>query len=62
MDEMEAALSKSPWLAGDEYSLADISITPYIQRFEANELTRLIDWTVRPRSGNVAAHHGTAIL
>ncbi len=51
MDEMDAALSKSPWLAGDEYSLADISITPYIQRFEANELTRLVDWTVRPAVG-----------
>ena len=51
MDEMEAALSERPWLAGGEYSLADISIAPYIQRFEANGLSRLIDWTARPAVG-----------
>lgn len=51
VDEMEAALSEQPWLAGGEYSLADISITPYIQRFEANGLSRLVDWTVRPAVG-----------
>lgn len=52
MDEMEATLSNHPWLAGDEFSLADISITPYIQRFEVNGLTRLIDWSTRRAVGN----------
>lgn len=52
MDEMEATLSSHPWLAGDEFSLADISITPYIQRFEVNGLTRLIDWSTRRAVGN----------
>ncbi|MBT7032428.1 MAG: hypothetical protein HN970_16225, partial [Rhodospirillaceae bacterium] len=34
-------------LAGDEFSLADISITPFLERFQVNGLTALIDWTAR---------------
>lgn len=30
--EMEAALQESRWLAGDTYSLADVAMTPYINR------------------------------
>jgi len=30
--KMQAALSKSPWLAGTTYSLADIAIVPFIER------------------------------
>ena len=32
--QMERALGMSPWLAGAEYSLADIALTPYIVRIE----------------------------
>ena len=32
--EMETALETSPWLAGDSYSLADVSLTPDINRLE----------------------------
>ncbi|MBT6292432.1 MAG: glutathione S-transferase domain-containing protein, partial [Rhodospirillaceae bacterium] len=47
LDEMEVTLSTSPWMAGDEFSLADISITPFLERFQVNGLTALIDWTAR---------------
>lgn len=32
LTEMEATLQKSPWLAGETYSLADVAMTPYINR------------------------------
>jgi len=34
LDEMEEALSKHSWLAGDAYSLADVAFTPYLARLE----------------------------
>jgi len=52
MDEMEATLSGSTWLAGDSFSLADISIAPFIERFEANGLERLVDFSNRPSTGD----------
>jgi glutathione S-transferase len=52
LDEMEVTLSASPWLAGDEFSLADISITPFLERFQVNGLSALIDWTARPNLGD----------
>lgn len=30
--DMELALAKGPWLAGETYSLADIALTPYVNR------------------------------
>ena len=33
-DRMEAALADSPWLAGPDYSLADVALTPYLVRIE----------------------------
>ena len=51
MDEMEATLQKQDWLAGASYSLADIGVTPFVQRFEANSLTDLVDWDARPAVG-----------
>ena len=33
-DDLDAHLSKNDWLAGDNYSLADITYTPYLTRFE----------------------------
>ena len=51
MGEMEATLQTQDWLAGDSYSLADIAVTPFIQRFEVNTLTELVDWDARPVLG-----------
>lgn len=52
MDEMEAALRNAPWLCGEKLSLADISVAPFIERFESNGMTKLVDWSKRPRVGN----------
>lgn len=52
MDEMEAALRNAPWLCGENLSLADISVAPFIERFESNGMTKLVDWSKRPRVGN----------
>ena len=52
MDEMEATLQTQDWLAGDSYSLADIAVTPFIQRFEVNTLTELVDWDARSALGD----------
>ncbi|HUY18239.1 MAG TPA: glutathione S-transferase family protein [Candidatus Binataceae bacterium] len=32
LGEMEAALAAGPWLLGDQYTLADLGLTPYIDR------------------------------
>jgi glutathione S-transferase len=32
--KMEAQLGRTKWLAGDEFSLADIALIPYVQRLE----------------------------
>jgi glutathione S-transferase len=45
LDRMEAALAADRWLAGDEYSLADINIAPFVHRlasFSEYDLDR--DW------------------
>lgn len=45
--DMEAALESGPWLAGADYSLADIAYTPYAARLEHLRLDRM--WESRPR-------------
>jgi glutathione S-transferase len=52
LDDMEKLLSGQPWLAGDEYSLADIAMVPFFERFEANGLSALADWNRRPAVGD----------
>lgn len=32
LDDMDAQLAETPWLAGEAYSLADIALTPYVKR------------------------------
>ena len=44
MDELDKALSKNVWVVGDNFTLADIAIAPFIERFEANKLNMLIDF------------------
>jgi glutathione S-transferase len=43
LNEMEEALSKHPWLAGDTYSLADVAFTPYIVRLEHLNILQILD-------------------
>ena len=56
--EMEAALARTPYLAGETYSLADIAATPYVNRAAALGMDRLWvgrrphveDWFARMRA------------
>jgi glutathione S-transferase len=43
LDEMEEALSKHQWLAGDTYSLADVAFTPYILRLEHLNILQILE-------------------
>lgn len=43
LNEMEEALSKHQWLAGDTYSLADVAFTPYIVRLEHLNILQILD-------------------
>lgn len=52
MDQLEEILTDQAWIAGETFSLADISIAPFIERFEANELERIVDWQARPHVGD----------
>lgn len=52
LDDMERLLAGQPWLAGEEYSLADIAMVPFFQRFEVNQLDGLVDWARRPAVGD----------
>ena len=46
LGDMESALSKHPWLAGKEFSLADIGYAPYATRLDHLQLQFL--WDRRP--------------
>jgi glutathione S-transferase len=47
LGDMERCLSNSPWLAGPEFSLADIGYAPYATRLDHLQLQFL--WDKRPR-------------
>lgn len=54
---VEAGLKPGPWLAGSQYSLADIAVIPFIERInnlrpdlvDGKRLPRLVDWHGRMR-------------
>jgi glutathione S-transferase len=53
-EEMDAALADARWLAGETYSLADISLVVYVRRLESfmmaplfSHLERLNEWYAR---------------
>ena len=58
LEDMEDALNKSPWLAGQDYSLADVSLTSYINRVAELQIhplwesarPRVADWFARIRA------------
>lgn len=44
----EEALRDHPWLVGDQFTLADFSMTPYVNRFDRLGMAEM--WTAsRPR-------------
>lgn len=54
--KMEEALSESAWLAGDCFTMADVALTPYVNRlaalgmhgmWEGGRLARVADWFER---------------
>lgn len=47
LDDFEAILNQSTWLAGPDYSLADIAYTSYMTRLEMLNYQRM--WSERPR-------------
>jgi glutathione S-transferase len=55
---MENTLAEQPWLAGDTYSLADIAVTPYVNRLDMLGMSEmwigsrplLTDWFERMKS------------
>ncbi|MPZ78472.1 MAG: glutathione S-transferase family protein [Deltaproteobacteria bacterium] len=47
LGDMETSLSNGPWLAGKEFSLADIGYAPYITRLDHLQMQFL--WDDRPR-------------
>ena len=57
LKKVDDSLRQSPWLAGKNYSLADIAMIPFIDRInnlrhdllDTNRLPRLIDWYERMR-------------
>ncbi len=44
--DMEATLSRTPWLAGGAYSLADVGMTPYVNRLSMMGMEGF--WNGRP--------------
>ena len=58
LDELEEALGDAPFLAGEDWSLADAAVTPYINRLDMIGLDRmwegarprLADWFARIKS------------
>jgi ganglioside-induced differentiation-associated protein 1 len=50
---METALATRPWLAGETFSLADIAVTPYVNRLDMLGMTpmwegpRVAEWFSR---------------
>lgn len=49
LDQMEAALTRGPWLLGRDYSLADIALAPYVNRIEVLKRPEMVGAARRPR-------------
>ena len=47
VERMDRALADAPWLAGEELSLADVDIAPFVQRLVRIDLFDLV--AARPR-------------
>lgn len=51
MSNLDKALAKNTWVVGDQFTLADIAIAPFIERFQANKLNMLVDYQKWPNIG-----------
>lgn len=49
LDQMEGSLKNGPWLVGDQYTLADIAMVPFINRIEVLERPEMVRASRRPR-------------
>ncbi len=49
LNQMQDALATRPWLAGKEYSLADIAMAPFINRIEVLKRPEMVQSSRRPR-------------
>ena len=49
LDKMEESLSLAPWLAGNEYSLGDIAMAPFINRIEVLKPPEMVGAARRPK-------------
>ena len=49
LDKMEAALAENQWLCGSEFSLADVAMTPYVNRLAALAMESLWEQGKRPK-------------
>ncbi|MCP3984814.1 MAG: glutathione S-transferase family protein [bacterium] len=47
---LEAALVEGPWLAGDRYSLADVTWTPFVHRMTILDMSVFWEGGLRPRT------------
>ena len=45
--DMQASLDKGTWLAGRDYSLADMAFLPYVNRLDQLQLAHM--WSNRPK-------------
>ncbi|MGP0095078.1 MAG: glutathione S-transferase family protein [Xanthobacteraceae bacterium] len=52
LQKMERALAASPWLAGDAFSIADISVTPYVNRLAMLQMENMWEQGRLPRVAN----------
>ena len=72
--EIEAQRSRTKWLASDMFTLADIEITPYVERIDRLGLARmwegrphLEDWFKRVKArpsfiGSLTTHRPTSMI
>jgi glutathione S-transferase len=52
LDQMDGVLAEGPWIAGREYSLADIAMAPYVNRIEVLKRPEMVSAARRPRLAN----------
>lgn len=49
LNKMEETLGQGPWLAGNEYSLGDIAMAPFINRIEVLKRPEMVGAARRPK-------------
>ena len=52
LDEMEGSLTRTPWLSGSSFGLADAGALPYVLRLDHLAMAPLLSGDARPRLGD----------